>query len=46
MSKKVEGPFGDIEEFPKKCHSTEKNRKGDPLVSSGIVCYAEKEQPV
>ena len=24
----------------KKSHSDEKNLKGDPLVSSGIVCYA------
>ena len=28
--------------FEKKSHSTEKSRKGDPLVSSGIVCYAKK----
>ena len=26
--------------FEQKSHSVEKNLKGDPLVSSGIVCYA------
>ena len=28
----------------KKSHNAEKNWKGDPLVSPGMVCYAEKEE--
>ena len=35
------GPFGIF--FEKKSHNAEKKLKGDPLVSPGIVCYAEKE---
>ena len=43
-SKKIEGgPFG--EKFPgKKSRSAEKNWKGDPLVSPGIVWYAGKQE--
>ena len=37
---KIEGgPFGE-----KKSRSAEKNWKGDPLVSPGMVCYAEKQE--
>ena len=37
------GPFG--ENFSeKKSRSAEKNWKGDPLVSPGMVCYAEKQE--
>ena len=28
----------------KKSHSAEKNLNGDPLVSPGMVCYAEKQE--
>ena len=35
-SKKLKG------DLRKKSHNVENNCKGDPLVSSGIVCYAEK----
>ena len=28
----------------KKSHSAEQNRKGDPLVSYGFVCYGEKKK--
>ena len=39
------GPFGDIKKFSKKkSHSAEKNRKGDPLVSSGFVGYVKKSK--
>ena len=30
--------------FGKKSRSAEKNERGDPLVSSGMVCYAEKQE--
>ena len=30
--------------FGKKSHSAEKNERGDPLVSPGMVCYAEKQE--
>ena len=39
------GPFG--EKFflgRKKSRSAEKKLKGDPLVSPGMVCYAEKQE--
>ena len=37
------GPFGDF--FSKKSRTMpKKTEKGDPLVSPGIVCYAEKEE--
>ena len=43
-SKKIEGgPFGG-KKFEKNPHCPKKNWKGDPLVSPGIVCYAEKEE--
>ena len=41
------GIFGHILVFTEhvsKSHSAEKNCKGDLLVSSGMVCYAEKEE--
>ena len=30
--------------FGKKSHCAEKNERGDPLVSPGMVCYAEKQE--
>ena len=37
---KIEGgDFGDNKNFRKKSHSAEIKWKGDPLVSSGFVCY-------
>ena len=30
--------------FRKKSRSAEKNEKGEPLVSPGMVCYAEKQE--
>ena len=30
-------PLGTLKNFEKKSHSAEKNRKGDPLVPSGLV---------
>ena len=30
--------------FEKKSRSAEKNERGDPLVSPGMVCYAEKQE--
>ena len=30
--------------FRKKSHNAEKTERGDPLVSPGMVCYAEKEE--
>ena len=43
-SKKMqEGRFGEFF-FRKKSRSAEKNERGDPLVSPGIVCYAEKQE--
>ena len=30
--------------FRKKSHNAEKTERGDPLVSPGTVCYAEKEE--
>ena len=30
--------------FEKKFHNAEKNWKGDPSASPGIVCYAEKKE--
>ena len=37
------GPFGEIF-FRKKSRSAEKNERGEPLVSPGMVCYAEKQE--
>ena len=37
------GPFGEIF-FEKKSRSVEKNEWGEPLVSPGTVCYAEKQE--
>ena len=43
--KKIEGgPFGEIFFFEKKSRSAKKNERGDPLVSPGMVCYAEKQE--
>ena len=43
-SKKIEGgPFGG-KNFSKKVAQCRKNWKGDPLVSPGNVCYAEKSK--
>ena len=33
-----------LKNFRKKVHSAEKNRKGDPLVSSGFVGYVKKSK--
>ena len=30
--------------FPEKSHNAEKNERGDPLVSPGMVCYAGKQE--
>ena len=30
--------------FEKKSRSAEKNERGEPLVSPGMVCYAEKQE--
>ena len=38
------GPFGEHFFFEKKSRSAEKNERGDPLVSPGMVCYAEKQE--
>ena len=38
------GPFGENFFSKKKSRSAEKNEKGDPLVSPGMVCYAEKQE--
>ena len=37
------GPFGKFF-FEKKSRSAEKNERGEPLVSPGMVCYAEKQE--
>ena len=37
------GPFGE-NFFSKKSRSAETNERGDPLVSPGMVCYAEKQK--
>ena len=37
------GPFGEFF-FRKKSGSAEKNERGDPLVSPGMVCYTEKQE--
>ena len=43
-SKKIEGgPFGK-KIFPKKSLAVPKFERGDPLVSPGMVCYAEKRK--
>ena len=39
---KKRGPFETLKKFQKKLHSAEKNRKGNPLVSSGFVGFLEK----
>ena len=38
------GPFGEKNFSKKKSRSAEKNERGDPLVSPGMVCYAEKQE--
>ena len=38
------GAFGENFFSRKKSHSSEKNERGDPLVSPGMVCYAEKQE--
>ena len=38
------GPFGEIFFSKKKSRSAEKNERGEPLVSPGTVCYAEKQE--
>ena len=43
--KKMQGdPLGKIFFSKKKSRSAEKNERGDPLVSLGMVCYAEKQE--
>ena len=37
------GHFGE-NIFSKKFHNTEKTESGDPLVSPGTICYAEKQE--
>ena len=41
--KNTGGPFGEIF-FSKKVSQCQKNERGDPLVSPGMVCYAEKQE--
>ena len=45
LQKKLEGgdPLGTSKIFKKSC-TVPKNRKGDPLVSSGFVGYVKKEK--
>ena len=33
-----------VKKFPKKVSQCRKTERGDPLVSPGMVCYAEKEE--
>ena len=40
--KKCRGPFGEKIFLSKKSLAVPKKMKGDPLVSPGMVCYAEK----
>ena len=42
-SKNAGGPFGE-KNFNKKVWQCQKNERGDPLVSPGMVCYAEKQE--
>ena len=39
-----EGPFGEHFFSEKKSRTAEKNDRGEPLVSPGMVCYAEKQE--
>ena len=39
QQKKIEGGL-----LGKKSRSAKKNERGDPLVSPGMVCYAEKQE--
>ena len=43
-SKKIEGGPFEEKKFPEKSRSAEKNWKGNPLVSPGMVCYAGKQE--
>ena len=44
-SKKCRGdPLGKNFFFEKKSRSAEKSERGEPLVSPGMVCYAEKQE--
>ena len=43
-SKNAGGTLWGIFFSKKKSRSAEKNKRGDPLVSPGIVCYAEKQE--
>ena len=43
QQKNWRGPFGE-KNFRKKVSQCQKNWKGDPLVSPGMVCYAEKQE--
>ena len=46
LSKKLKGDsFETLKKF-QKCLSDEKKSKGDPLVSSGFVCYAKKGKAI
>ena len=38
------GPFGEKTNFRKKVSQSRKTERGDPLVSPGMVCYAEKQE--
>ena len=38
------GPFGEIFFFEKSLAVPKKNERGEPLVSPGTVCYAEKQE--
>ena len=45
QQKKLKGdPLGKQFFLEKKSRSAQKNEKGDPLVSPGMVCYAEKQE--
>ena len=44
IKKMQAGPFGENFFFRKKASQCRKKIKGDPLVSPGMVCYAEKQE--
>ena len=44
VAKLKRGPFGRKKFMEKKSRSAEKNWKGGPLISPGLVCYAGKQE--
>ena len=44
ISKNAGGPFGEKIFRKKSLAVPKKNERGDPLVSPGMVCYAEKQE--